>query len=607
MCGIAGILYAAQIERDVAIGAVDLMCNQMYKRGPDALGTFLDQGLVLGHRRLSILDLSPRSNQPLISSDGLYSIVFNGEIYNYRELRAELEGQGIQFRTNSDTEVLLELFKLYGKSFLLKLQGMFAFAIWNQEKKSLFLARDAYGIKPLYYSIDKDRFIFSSQVKALQASNLVSDNVELAGLTGFYLWGSVPEPWTCVEGIFALEAGHNLTITMQNGRVTMEVPQLWHDIRKEWLVKPSTISFDTLGLKVKTAVTDSVKKHLVSDVPVGIFLSGGIDSAVVAGIASQFNSQIEGITIGFKEFEGGANDEVPLAHEIAKYYGLKHHTRIVTQDEFLADLPLIQQGMDQPSIDGINTWFASKAASELGYKVILSGIGGDELFAGYPSFSQIPRFFAFKGASVFLRNPIGRMISKQLARYVEQPKLSDLPSYSNSIEGLYFLKRALFVPSELPAILGSERAEIGLKRLGNFYDENQDFKFLDGASEVGMLESTKYLRNQLLRDSDWASMAHSLELRTPLVDSTLLHEMAQFTSQFSRGIGKRMLANSPSKRVPESIVEKPKTGFSTPMNNWLKVATTENYRFPGMEKLNKHGSWARKMAIVLGATLNKDL
>jgi asparagine synthase (glutamine-hydrolysing) len=204
MCGIAGILYTAEIERDSALNAVDLMCNRMYTRGPDAEGTFLDDGVVLGHRRLSILDLNPRSNQPLTSSKENYTIIFNGEIYNFRELRAELQRKGIQFITDSDTEVLLELYKFYGESFLYKLQGMFAFVIWNQKKKNLFLARDAYGIKPLYYSIDSKRFIFASQVKALQASGLVSNTTELAGLAGFYLWGSVPEPWTCIEGVFAI-------------------------------------------------------------------------------------------------------------------------------------------------------------------------------------------------------------------------------------------------------------------------------------------------------------------------------------------------------------------------------------------------------------------
>jgi len=403
----------------------------------------------------------------------------------------------------------------------------------------------------------------------LQASNLVVDREELAGLTSFYLWGSVLEPWTCIEGVFALEAGHSLTVTLKNGRVsTLDGPKVWYDIRKEWLSESISISRDELKSKVKSAITESVRKHLVADVPVGVFLSGGIDSAVVAGIASQFNTQIEGITIGFKEFEGSFNDEVPLAHEIANYYGITHHIRLVTQDEFLDDLPLIQEAMDQPSIDGINTWFASKAASEHEFKVILSGIGGDELFAGYPSFSQIPRFAAIKKLSPFLKNPIGKMITRELARCMRQPKLVDLFQYGDSIEQLYFLKRSLFLPSELPAILGPERAAAGLKKLGDFRAGIQNIEFPFGISEIGMLESTKYLRNQLLRDSDWASMAHSLELRTPLVDISLLHELARFVPLFAAGFGKEMLANSPFRPLPSFIINRPKSGFSVPMKKW---------------------------------------
>jgi len=569
MCGIAGVLYSHQMVRDVAINGVELMCERMYTRGPDAKGLFIDEGVVLGHRRLSILDLNKRSNQPLTSAKENFTIVFNGEIYNFRELRIELQDNGIQFKTDSDTEVLLELYRLYGESFLPKLQGMFAFAIWDHQKKNLFLARDAYGIKPLYYSYDSKGFIFASQVKALQASRFVSNAIEYAGLAGFYLWGSVPEPWTCIEGVFALEAGHCMTLTISNDGINSSSPRFWDDIRNEWLVESPSIPYNILESRVKDAVTDSIRRHLVSDVPVGVFLSGGIDSAVVAGIASQFNSQIEGITIGFKEFEGSFDDEVPLAREIANYYGIKHHTRIVTRDEFLADLPLIKLAMDQPSIDGINTWIASKAAAERGYKVVLSGIGGDELFAGYPSFLQIPRLAALKGISSLLRNSIGKRIAKKFARYKSQPKIADFFEFSESIESLYFFKRGLFLPSELSEILGVENAQIGLERLGGKPAGIQELNIQSGIAKVGMLESTRYLRNQLLRDSDWASMAHSLELRTPFVDSTLLYELARFTPSFAKGLGKQILASSPLKPLPKSIINRPKSGFSVPHTKWI--------------------------------------
>lgn len=601
MCGIAGIIYAPQVGRDIAINAVESMCNQMYARGPDANGVFLDDGLVLGHRRLSILDLNPRSNQPLTSTKDNLTIIFNGEIYNFRELRSELKGRGIQFHTDSDTEVLLELYSLYGEKFLPKLKGMFAFAIWDRQKKILFLARDAYGIKPLYYSFDGKKFIFASQVKALQASCLVSGKTELAGLAGFYLWGSVPDPWTYIEGIFAIEAGHCLVVSVKDGSISMGSPRLWHDIRTEWSIESLNMSHEILESQVRVSVTNSIKRHLVSDVPVGVFLSGGIDSAVVAGIASQFNSQIEGITIGFKEYEGSPDDEVPLADEIAKYYGINHHTRIVTREEFLEDLPLIHKAMDQPSIDGINTWFASKAAAERGYKVVLSGIGGDELFAGYPSFQQIPRIASFKRYTSFFKNSMGKQMAKEFARYKNQPKLADFFEFSDSIESLYFLKRGLFLPSELPSILGVESAMIGLERLGNQLVSYRGPNIVSGTAKVGLLESTQYLRNQLLRDSDWASMAHSLELRAPLVDATLLHEMARYTPQFAGGAGKKMLANSPIRPLLKSIINKPKTGFSVPIGSWI-AAGIFGAKAPGVNTFNvEKSAWARKWALKLGA------
>jgi len=227
-------------------------------------------------------------------------------------------------------------------------------------------------------------------------------------------------------------------VSVKDSSISIDSPRLWHDIRTEWSIEPSNISHEILQEQLRVSVTNSIKRHLVSDVPVGVFLSGGIDSAVVAGIVSQFNPQIEGITIGFKEYEGSLDDEVPLADEIAKYYGIKHHTRIVTREEFLEDLPLIHKAMDQPSIDGINTWFASKAAAERGYKVVLSGIGGDELFAGYPSFQQIPRIASFKRFTSLFKNSMGKLIAKEFARYKNQPKLAEFFEFSDSIESLYF-------------------------------------------------------------------------------------------------------------------------------------------------------------------------
>ena len=437
MCGIAGFVLAPGVAEPSALDPVRRMTARMSRRGPDAEGLWSGKGVVLGHRRLAILDLDARANQPMVSTDGRYIIVFNGEIYNFRELRRALESDGVAFRTTSDTEVLLALFAREGERMLPRLRGMFAFAIWDTQSRELFLARDPYGIKPLYYTRTKEGLLFASQVKALLASGLVSTEREPAGLVGFYLWGSVPEPWTLFRDVFALPAGHWLRVRAG----VPESPVCWNDIRAHWQKEGCKATAQELQERVRQAVRDSVRAHLVADVPVSVFLSGGIDSAAIAGLASGLGAHVEGITIGFEEFAGRHEDEVPVAAAIAAHYGLPIHVRMVSRAEFEQDMPRILDAMDQPSIDGVNTWFASKAAAERGYKVVLSGVGGDELFCGYSSFRQIPRtaalgraIAAIPGARALLGAPCA-----YLAKSRSQPKFAGVPAFMGSLEGVYFL------------------------------------------------------------------------------------------------------------------------------------------------------------------------
>jgi asparagine synthase (glutamine-hydrolysing) len=547
------------------------MIDRMRLRGPDAEGLWIGNSVVLAHRRLAILDLDARSNQPMVTIDGNYSIVFNGEIYNFSELRSDLEAKGVVFRTTSDTEVLLALFARDGERMLPRLRGMFAFAIWDARSRELFLARDPYGIKPLYYSHIKTGLIFASQVKALMASGLVSTTCEPAGIAGFYLWGSVPEPWTLYSGVLALPAGSWLRV--RGGMPG--TPVCWNDIQANWRQEGQKTSARELQERVRQSVTDSVRAHLVSDVPVSVFLSGGIDSGTIAGLASELGANVEGITIGFDEFFSSHDDEVPVAEAIAAHYGLPHHVRRVSRAEFELDIPLILDAMDQPSIDGVNTWFASKAAAECGYKVVLSGVGGDELFYGYPHMMQLPRIAklgraieAIPGASSLLRSACNYK-SHGLAH----PKLMGIPEFMGSLEGAYFLKRCLFLPQELPALMGAEKAREGLARLGGSPPTMTKANAVNGQAGVCLLDSTHYLRSRLLRDSDWASMQHSLELRTPLVDASLLDALKLYHTGFSGGAGKRMLANSPLNPMPQDIINRPKSGFGVPMTKWLAAAT----------------------------------
>ena len=590
MCGIAGIVRTRGGSEGARLG-VQQMCSQMSRRGPDAEGIWEGDGAVLGHRRLAILDLDTRANQPMASNEGRYLIVFNGEIYNFRELRRPLEAEGLVFHTTSDTEVLLALFAREGERMLPRLRGMFAFAIWDTHLQELFLARDPYGIKPLYYSATKSCFIFASQVKALLASGLVSTEREPAGLAGFYLWGSVPQPWTLYRDVLSLPPGHWLRIS-SGGKITSTC---WYDIREHWRERASILPVEDLQRRVREAVTQSVRAHLVADVPVSVFLSGGIDSGVIAGLVGSFGAPVQGITIAFEEFTGRFEDETPVAVAIASHYGLPHHVRKVSRPEFERDIPRIFNAMDQPSIDGVNTWFACKAAAERGYKVVLSGLGGDELFCGYPSFRQIPKYAALgqalsaiPGAVPLLSAPL-----KALAKGRAQPKLAGVPHFMGSIEGMYFLQRALFLPHELPALMGSEMAREGLARLGGSPPGMAKANARDGISTVGLLESTFYMCNQLLRDSDWASMDHSLELRTPFVDATLLDALGPYVPQFARGAGKRMLAQSPTTPLPNSVINRPKTGFSVPMTEWLTLSSTSGAApLPDPART----SWARRWA-----------
>jgi asparagine synthase (glutamine-hydrolysing) len=326
---------------------------------------------------------------------------------------------------------------------------------------------------------------------------------------------------------------------------------------------------------VRQSVTDSVRAHLISDVPVSIFLSAGIDSGTIAGLATQLGAKVEGITIGFDELSASPEDEVPVAAEIAAHYGIPHSIRRITRAEFEQDIPHILDAMDQPSIDGVNTWFASKAASERGYKVVLSGVGGDELFYGYSWMKQFPRNVMLSrtmgivpGMRALLKAPFN-----YLANNYAHPKLKGVMEFMGSVEAAYFLKRSLFLPPELPILMGIERALEGLERLGGSPPAMVKADFVNTEAGACMMDSTLYLRNQLLRDSDWTSMQFSLELRTPLVDTTLLSAFKDFNTSFAGGTGKRLLANSPINPLPQRIINRPKSGFGIPMTKWLAAAT----------------------------------
>ena len=598
MCGIAGIFSYQAAACDVSREELEIMSDHMQRRGPDGSGMWLSDDARVGfvHRRLAIIDLSENGRQPMQTADGRFVISFNGEIYNYRELRNTLQAKGYRFRTQSDTEVLLQLYAQRGVDMVRELRGMFAIALWDASERVLLLARDPYGIKPLYYSNDNGTLRFASQVKTLLATGAVGRDADPAGQVGFYLFGSVPEPFTTWQAIRSVPSGATIVVN-RDGAAS---PRPYFSIAETYFAaeRQKQISSDPSGI-IRDALLDSVRSHLVADVPVGAFLSSGIDSGTLIGLMRDAGARdISTVTIGFDEFRGLPQDETQLAAEVGKIYGTQHTTRIVTRDEFDDDLPRIMAAMDQPSIDGINTWFVAKAARELGLKVAISGLGGDELLGGYPSFRNLPRWV--RAMALPSRMPLPRTLLRHFASRIARilgihPKAAGMVEYGGSYAGAYLLNRGLFLPWELTIALDRDRVAQGLERLmplqmiGAALEPQPHSTF----ARVATLESSFYLRNQLLRDTDWASMAHSLEVRVPLVDKVLLERLAPLTSAVGEGAGKRILATAPSQPLPATVVHRAKTGFTTPVATWLAGRTRGEKTPTGSEAVPWARNWSR--------------
>jgi asparagine synthase (glutamine-hydrolysing) len=612
MCGINGIFAfhsAASAPKEAGLLKTR---EAMRFRGPDGAGAWWsgDRRCGLGHRRLSIIDLSDRALQPMASEDGRFIVVFNGEIYNYPELRRELEAEGVRFRTTSDTEVLLHVYARHGGEMVHRLRGMFAFAIWDEARRNLFLARDPYGIKPLYTANDGWTFRFASQVKALLAGGNVSRDPEPAGVVGFHLFGSVPEPFTLYREIRSLPAGHTQLVDAAGPRAPKPFANLAEVLAE---AAAESVSAAEIPARVRHGVLDSVRAHLLADVEVGIFLSAGVDSGALLGaMRDAGQNKIRAITLAFEEFRGTPEDEAPLAAQVCERYGATHVVRHLSRREFVDDLPAILEAMDQPTIDGVNTWFVSKAAREAGLKVAISGLGGDELLGGYPSFADVPRWRRRFGALAALPG-LGRLARTVIGGLAPgfsraRPKALGMLEYSGSWAGAYLLRRGLFLPHELPNVMDGEIAREGLRRLKPLRrlaaslvpDPQSDM------ARVCVLESVHYMRNQLLRDADWAGMAHSLEIRVPLVDFTLLGELASSVPAITEGAGKAALAAAPSKPLPNEVVTRAKSGFGVPTGAWLNAAAGEASGTV-VNKVEPKGIVSRRwsQAVLNGAILRK--
>jgi asparagine synthase (glutamine-hydrolysing) len=570
VCGIAGA-FAFGLSADPIDQAVVLRLNDLQRRrGPDGGGLWSSEHgrVVLGHRRLAIIDTGISGHQPMSDVTGRWVISFNGEIYNYRALRSELESVGCIFHTNSDTEVLINAVAHWGEAGLRKLRGMFAFALWDKLEQELWLGRDPYGIKPLYIAESHGTLWFASQARALSSCAPIDAKRDAAALVGFYLWGHVPEPFSWWTGIRMFPAGHVQRV--RAGRAPF-APAAFASVSETYLNRQA----QPLGPgELRQIMLNCVRDHMVSDVPVGVFLSAGIDSNVIAALAAELGTQLRTVTLAFEEYAGTHNDEAPLAEAAAKVLGSDHFTVRIGRDEFEGLVDDFLLSMDQPTIDGLNTYLISHAASTQGLKVALSGLGGDELFGGYPSFRQIPELLKW-GQRVSFAKPLASSV-QALIRTMPLPgiprKAAGLLSHSGDLASAYLLRRVMHLEDELDSLLDESWLVEGLERLSTVRELARTIDPLRAVgapvyTQIAALESCWYMRNQLLRDTDWSSMAHGLEVRVPFVDMALLERLGPAIASATPP-NKQDLAAC-AEGLPQSMRMRPKTGFTTPVRQWI--------------------------------------
>lgn len=565
MCGIAGIVHSTGQKID--LDALSRMSEGILRRGPDGNGTFIDPSgsAAITHSRLAIIDLSPAGAQPMRIGDLVIS--FNGEIYNHAELRRGLEQNGRTFRSHSDTEVLLQLYEAQGERMLPRLRGMFAFVIWNERTRTLFGARDMYGVKPFYYLNHEGTFAFASLVDALVRSGLSRKQIDVASAAGFLLTGSVPEPGTHIEDIRALPAGSYFTLGSSGD---LEIHS-WAS-PASILSGSSPIESENTPEPVRAALRENMSLHLVSDVPIVAFLSAGIDSNSMVAMAREVaDIDLNSLTLAFDELAGTDLDEAPLAEKTARSLGIRHRTIRLTRSDFQNEIATFLERMDQPTIDGANTYMISRVAAAEGFKVALSGLGADELLGGYPSFKNLPRFVrATRPLAPLLSMTRGlRAAGVKMSKNPRTRKLLATPAIGGSWSRSYIVQRQLFLEEEIETILSRDVARSALRRLG--YDSVVEKAITPDPGgpfqRVSALESSLYMKNQLLRDADWASMAHSLEVRVPFAEATLLRKLAPYLH--GSNSKKRWLPDSTHQSIADEIKSRRKTGFVVPIWSWM--------------------------------------
>ncbi len=568
MCGINGILGLKDLK--LAKEKVQAMNIKMKHRGPDDKGVFVNDDIVLGHRRLSIIDLSAAGHQPMSSYDGRYHIVYNGELYNFKELKFELtrvisgsNQQAYFFQTNTDTEVIIAAYARWGDECVNHFNGMFAFAIWDNLKKELFIARDRLGIKPLYYIYTNNTLAFSSEIRSPLASELIPRQLDENSLVDYLRYQTVHAPDTIVKGVKMLMPGHYLK--SNNGKITIHC---YWNLKKNINHASDGKSYSEVCEDVNTLLTKAVERRLIADVPFGAFLSGGIDSSAIVGLMSKVSTEkVKTFSVTFDESEFS---ESKYAQLIAKKFNTDHHEIKLNPSDFLKELPNALKAMDHPSGDGPNTYIVSKATKEAGITMALSGLGGDELFAGYDVFKRslelnkkawlnvVPKFMRGAGGNVLTKVKPG-VAAEKISEFLKQDSIN--------FESFYPLSRQVLMDKEIASIL--KKKELTANKVSAIIDDSLGIN--SQISQVSIAEISTYMQNVLLGDADQMSMAHALEVRVPFIDYTLVEYVLGVPDKYkSTKSPKKLLVDALGDLLPSEIVNRPKMGFTFPWKDWMQ-------------------------------------
>ncbi|HEV2299739.1 MAG TPA: asparagine synthase (glutamine-hydrolyzing) [Candidatus Acidoferrales bacterium] len=578
MCGICGVIGFDSQQQ--AAPVVQRMMRAMIHRGPDGEGLLAAPRALLGMRRLSIIDL-PGGNQPIWNEAGTLAVVFNGEIYNFRELRHMLEAAGHIFRTQSDTEVIVHAYETWGEGCVRRLRGMFAFAILEMPEgrlsrpRRVFLARDRMGIKPLYYAQSAGKFFFASEVRALLASDCLPREISRSAIASYLLFGSVGEPETLIEGIYSLPPGHCGFVSCEAPSDSFSPVAYW-GLREAFAADQEIPQGDPPSTRLREKLEDSVRCHLEADVPLGVFLSSGIDSTALAAIASRQRSGIRTFTLIFPEQEFS---EAEIARQTARRLETNHTELLLSGEEMRARLDEAIDSFDQPSMDGVNAFFVSWAAHQAGLKVALSGLGSDELFGGYDTFRFVPRLSRLMALSRILPAPLRQAAAPVLQAFASRElepdaarKFAAALSSPGDFPHPYFFTRTLFPPRVTATLL--RECETPAKN-SLWYQwllrNTQDSASLDSFTAVSWLETRSYLVNTLLRDTDTMSMRHSLEVRVPFLDQPLVEWTLRLPAAAKKnGARKALLIEAIGDLLPREILNQRKRTFTMPWENWLR-------------------------------------